>query len=110
MEMEIHPSIFKQKVQHLVTSLRDDHLHFDWTALLNVAAEFTKALDDHNLQLEIEEAAAEQDTSKGLHPKKKSHFTAGCTNNDTQHTQAHDDVSLMLATFDTPTYLPNRCH
>jgi len=35
--------------------------------------------------------------------------TAGCTNNDTQHTQAHDDVSLMLATFDTPMYLPNRC-
>ena len=83
MEMEIHPSIFKQKVQHLVTSLREDHLHFDWTALLNAAAEFTKAfedfentdkiadeaLDDHNLQL-IEEAAAEQDTSKGLHPKK----------------------------------------
>ena len=85
MEMEIHPSIFEQKVQHLVTSLRDDHLHFDWTALLNAAAEFTKAfkdfentdkiadeaLDDHNLQLEIEEATAEQDTSKGLHPKKK---------------------------------------
>jgi len=85
MEMEIHPSIFNQKVQHLVTSLRDNHLHFDWTALLNAAAEFTKAfedfenadkiadeaLDDHNLQLEIEEATAEQDTSKGLHPKKK---------------------------------------
>jgi len=36
-------------------------------------------------------------------------YMTGCTNNDTQHTQAHDDVSLMLATFDTPTYLPNRC-
>jgi len=85
MEMEIHPSIFKQKVQHLVTSLRHNHLHFDWTALLNVAAEFTKAfkdlenadkiadegLDGQNLQLEIEEAAAEHDTSKGLHAKKK---------------------------------------
>jgi len=34
----------------------------------------------------------------------------GCANNNMQHTQAHDDVSLMLATFDTPTYLPNRCH
>ena len=33
----------------------------------------------------------------------------GCTNNNMQHTQAHDDVSLMLATFDTPMYLPNRC-
>ena len=86
MEMEIHPSIFKQKVQHLVTSLRDNHLHFDWTTLLNAAVEFTKAfkdfenadkiadkaLDDHNLQLEIEEATAEQDTSK-VCTQKKNH-------------------------------------
>jgi len=42
-------------------------------------------------------------------PPKTDSGRPGCTNNDTQHTQAHDDVSLMLATFDTPTYLPNRC-
>ncbi|EDR04393.1 uncharacterized protein LACBIDRAFT_330653 [Laccaria bicolor S238N-H82] len=81
MEMEIHPSIFEQKIQHLASELRHDHLGFDWTNLLNAAEKFTEAfenfekadktadeaLDEHNLQLELEAAAAEQDTSTQNH-------------------------------------------
>jgi len=72
-----------------------------------VAAAFTKAFedsenadkianeawDDHNLQLEIEETAPEQDTSKGLCSKKNAHFTETFLIVDTKDHKLHLNIA-----------------